>query len=332
MGPLLLLAAAAVARGAAAQPGEPARFSDEVVVDELLIEAIVVGLDGLPVPDLGREDFVVRTDSRELALHDAVYYSFTEPPPPDAVPGADYRDFESRKFILVFDVPHSPFHTAAGLQARRAVRTWVEGELLADDFVAVVRRDAGLELVRDFTRDRAAVAEALDQFAPPGALALEATGAVALRAHLERTRVGADETSLAAALVRLAEAGSHLPGRKNLLLFSAGPEDPGDLESARLALNTSNTAVYGFDLGGAKTWNQVLRRLCSGTAGVFFERFDTGRGQLRSVEKELRGYYLISLTPDPEHPLLPSEYRHLRVEARKRQLRVRALPSQRPLG
>jgi len=328
---LLLAAAAGLAGPAAGQAGTQGGFVDQVLVNELLIEAIVVGLDGMPVPDLGREDFLVRTGERKLALHDAVYYSFTEPPPA-AEPGAEPRPVESRKFILFFDVPRTALQATAFAQARRTVRAWIENDLLAADLVAVASRDTALELNLDFTRDRAAVAGWLVPGGTQGGPVAEAPDVPSLRTHLERTAAGRPDATLAGALLRLAEAGSHLPGRKNVILFSAGGEGAGDLEAARLALNSSNTAVYGFHLIGSRDWARTFERLCTGTMGAFFERFDTSRGQLQRVERELRGYYLLSLTPDPDHPLLLSEYRHLKVGARKAQLRVRALPSQRPLG
>src|SRR5512139_1525841 len=87
----------------------------EVVVTLKLVQVFVVDKKGNPVPDLGKEDFVIRDNGRAQVISEFERHSLNLPSPAPESPPANLeptplqppRDLMPRKFIILFDFSYN---------------------------------------------------------------------------------------------------------------------------------------------------------------------------------------------------------------------------------
>lgn len=335
----LLLAAA----GAAAQEAPRPAFEDTLRVEEVLIDVLVTDAEGNVVIGLGADDFRVASGGEELPVAAVSFYSSRDFLGPalagGAAPALEEEAAEApveRHFVLLF---HRPPLAAGGdpeLQQRlpgtaRRARLWLEQDLLPSDRVAVLGWDGELLLLQDFTRDREALARAIE---------VACAGGLDARRWPSRSAAGEGPSPLAARswgageaesvidpLPALAELLAELPGRKNLVLLGSDLPRPGaatgdgdgdPYRRAERALNDANVALYAVDLLG-RGRQAGADRLAAATGGESFFRMRSALDPLRDIARRTSGYYLLAVrAPAGEG------YRPLEVTVRHPELAVRA--------
>jgi len=351
LGSTLLLLTAGLAAAAAAQAPPAARFGEQVEVREVLLDVLVTDPQGDVVVGLGKDDFKVTEDGKPVPVDSVTFYSnrrFLGTPEEAKRRGIDLAAVpEERYFVLFFHDQREASTEAPGLLSRqldaaRRAREWVRQDLTPSDWVAVLSYDRKLEVHADFSRDRGALAQAIDDAVigkdpggnwpsrqPPGS-------GPSLLAHLPAGNALRDKTAtIQAALTTLAAALGPLRGRKNLLLFTTGF---GELNAIgqyvpdlRLdtpmieALNTRDVAVYAIDLtpvGTEHTMSNAMSHLASETGGRYLFDVTNYLEPLREIAKDTSGYYLLSYSA--RHPQGKSGYQEVKVEVRNPQFRVRA--------
>lgn len=357
---LLLLAPAA---GGAQEPPPPdqppaGEFGEEVEVTEVFLDVLALDRKGRVVPDLTADDFEVREDGHPVEVTSVTYYTTRyedleaagTPTPREGGQAAPAELPAARYFILFFHdqrgaVTNESELTRHRLDSARYARLWVQNDMQGSDWIAVVRFDQDLTVLSDFTQDRDALEKAIE-----AAVLDKRTGA--MRPSVRRRTVASsaapsllqglpDGFKLPEAATRtydavrlVAEAAGHVVGRKNLLLFTLGF---GDIDSAfrsadkryypamEEALNANNVAVYPIDLAGPSVeapQTAFLSQLADDTGGELFKTFHSYAEPFRRIGAQNTGYYLVTFRS--EHPAGESGYQEIRVEVKRKGVRVRA--------
>lgn len=344
----LVLAALAVlvgTRPALSQEPGPERFGEEIVVSEVLLDALVTDKQGRVILGLGKDDFSVEENGQPVEVAGVTFYSSQErvASAPLELPGFDLSDIpEDRYFILFVQEVRSSgggIHSLRLRQQRaaRELRDWLSTELPPADVVAVVSYGYKLKVHQDFTRDRQALASAIDQAVrgsdpeqqwpsrkPPeselGPLRKALPSGKALRKQSRHIYAG---------LQLLAEAAATVPGRKNLVFLGVGLDPMRSTEYHRIfptieALNDANVAVYTLDLVPSEiehTSRHSLNHLAIATGGDFFYNFVRFGGPLERIAESTSGYYMIAYRS--EHPAGESGFQRVKVKLSNPEFRVR---------
>lgn len=344
---------AAAALPAAAQAPEVERpFEEEIAVTEVLLDVLVTDRQGNVIVGLGPEDFVVREDGEPVAVSDVTFYSSSVPAESAAELAAKGVEVdrvpEDRYFVLFFDDVAKYQGSGVNLMQRqmragRDAKQWLRESLAPADWVAVAGFDRKLELHQDFTRDREAIAAAIDR-AVRGDEGLQnwpsrrgdEDGAPSLADDLP-----SGEELLRAtprvydALALVARAAADVRGRKNLVYFGIGfgdvdsfgqyREDPRYYPEMERALNDANVAVYPVDVtpqGVEHPFENALSQLATDTGGRYFPFPTSFATPLDRISGESSGYYLIAY--QARHPRGEAGFQEVEVDTVDRSLRVRA--------
>lgn len=233
---------------------QDARFADELDVEVVNLDVNVVGEDGAPVSGLAVEDFAVLDDGQPVRV---THFASSQAAEAEAAPA---------HLVLLFD--DAEIEPADRGTAFARVRMQLDRLLGPNDRVLVARQGNGLQVEQPFTSDRALVEEALQRLersspgVPPDVVTRRAVlseirmgdaasanalgSAPVLGGEMQKDTEQSAATSLAsvrsyaasrrdhalrslAALDRLISALTGLPGRKAVLLVSAGYDlRPGD--------------------------------------------------------------------------------------------------------
>ncbi len=347
---LSVLALVLVSALAAQEP--QAGFEEEIEVSEVQLDVLVTNSRGEVVIGLEPADFVVTEDGAPVELETAVFYSnrtFEAPTETARRLGVSDVVPADRYFILFFhdERRSEPALAARRLDAARWVKDWIRKDLAGRDHVAVVRYDAKLAVVQDFTADREAMLAAVDQAMkwkdtggnwPSRQPPLEA-GPSLLRRLPEGLALRDRTTRIYDALGLVAEASAELTGRKNIVLLSVGfgplngfpatRPDPRYYATMTRTLNDSNVAVYPVDLlpnladPGAvgDALKGSLTNLATDTGGTYYGQFATFAEPLRQIAEDTSGYYLLSYRAP--HPRGEAGYQAVEVRTHNREFRVR---------
>jgi VWFA-related protein len=323
-------------------------LSERIVVREVLLDVLVTDKEGEVVRGLGPEDFLVEEDGEPRAVSGVIFYGGPEELQASGVAGEVRTD---RYFILLFDDllrTQQSSLVSAQLDAGRWTKRWIEDELLPNDQVAVLSYDYRLKVHLDFSRDRAAIGEAIDNAilarrAPDRGRRDDERVSVrdspSLLVNLPTGKTLRKESgNLEQALELIGQAAEGIVGRKNLILIGAGfgdlafgryLPDPRYYPPMQQALNTGNVAVYSLDLlaalGGGPGSNPLgdsLSSLSHDTGGRYYFNFLNAAVPLRAIADDNAGYYLISYRS--EHPSGEHGYRKIDVKTRAPGYDVRA--------
>jgi VWFA-related protein len=347
-------AAVQAAPPAAAQdnPQQPPRFGEKIEVREVLLDALVTDAQGNVIVGLGKEDFVVRENSKPVDLTGVTFYSNRR-----LLKGSDVlakkgiridQIPEDRYFVLFFDdqkvhAVDAPVLLTQQIEAGRRAKEWLS-QLLANDWVAVVSYDLKLKVHQDFTHDRQLLAAAVDDAVKgkdaetnwPSRIAAQPSGP-SLLAGLPRCNELRDRTgTIYEGLQLLARAAGNIPARKNLILFTNGfgrinpfgqyQPDPRYYPPMVQALNSNDVAVYTVDLWppGASnhTMSDSLNQVAAETGGRYVFNMTNYLTALEQISKENNGYYLLSYRS--EHPGGTSGYQRVEVKTVNPEFKVKA--------
>ena len=204
---------------------------EEVVVERLVIDAHIIGADGNPIPELTRDDIVVKIDGRPVILEDVEWLPADKPETDvSALVGIETEEAErfrqdappGRLIVFFFQHDASQISRLHGLvrmshQARRFLAT-----LLETDRIAVVSYDSHLKLRQDFTSDREKILKAISASvstspAPPPDL----SGRPSLGRYFDgdgAKKAGTPDRAIEV----LARALEPLPGGKSIVFFGWG--------------------------------------------------------------------------------------------------------------
>jgi VWFA-related protein len=322
-------------------------FQERIQVREVLLDVLVTDRRGNPVVGLGPEDFVVSENGERREVTGVTYYGGVGELSGSGVEGETRSD---RYFILFFhdQKQAAPFLTAAQLDTGRWTKRWVD-QLLPNDQVAVMGYDVRLKLYQDFTRDQAAIVQAIED-ASLGKKEADRWKTVSepeldpnspsLAVNLPTGKTLARQSrKLQQALALVGEAAEGIAGRKNLLLFSVGfgdiddfglyTPDPRYYPPMKQALNNGNVAVYAIDTvgssrgnPGARDINDALSAIANDTGGHYYSTFINALAPLERVAEDNIGYYLLSYRS--EYEAGTSGYREVDVDTQDSSFQVRA--------
>lgn len=345
----VLVAMPALAQDEAQRP--QGQFGEELAVTEVLLDVLVTDAQGNVIIGLGPEDFVVQEGGEPVDVTGVTFYSNRRlaGPAPAALEGRLELETlpEDRYFILFFDdqrqreADTTVNVVARQLDAARRAKEWVKKELLPNDWVAVASYDFKLKLQSDFTRDKKALAKAIDaaiQGKDPERnwpSRAEGTAEPALLDGLPQGESLRKETlRVYDAVQALAEAAGDIRGRKNLVLFTTGfgqinsvgqyLEDPRYYPPMMQALNDNNVAAYTVDLTPLQTQHVMsdsMNQLAEETGGRYFFNFTNFLTPLAQIADENNGYYLLSY--QSRHPQGESGYQKVQVRTKNSQFRVK---------
>lgn len=346
---ILLAAGPALAQEDESQPS--GEFGEQLSVTEVLLDVLVTDRQGNVIIGLGPEDFVVREDGEPVEVTGVTFYSnrLLAGPPPEELEGRLEIDPlpEDRYFVLFFDDQRQREAdtelnmVSRQIEAARRAKQWVGQELLPNDWVAVASYDFKLKLQTDFTRDREALARAIDDAIrgkDPEMNWPSRTEEVQEPALLDGLpqgeRLGKETLRIYDALRVLANAAGDVRGRKSLILFTTGfgqinnvgqyLEDPRYYPPMMEALNDNNVAAYMVDLTpntAQHTMSDGMNQLADETGGRYFFNFTNFLTPLTQIAEENNGYYLLSY--QSRHPAGESGYQKVQVRAKNPQFRVK---------
>lgn len=319
-------------------------FSDETVVDEVLLDVLVTDKKGRVVLGLGKDDFVVRENGEPMEINSVAFYSnrrFLGDPGVASAIGVDPDTVPvDRYFVLFFHRQNHllPRLGANLMNAGHRAKQWVRGDLLPNDYVAVAAYDTHLE-IQGFTNDPAAITGAIDEAIRGKDFSPRDLAAPAELPALAESLPEGDADRIYDALRMTAEAVGAVRGRKNLVLYSIGF---GELDAFGFylpdmryypdtiaALNDNNVAVYPVDLLAGdlspvfhgSILDTVLWRLADETGGRFFHNAVNFLTPLEKISEDNNGYYLLSYTT---RRAADDGYQEVDVETRNPKLRARA--------
>jgi len=239
--PGLLFCAGAVAQ---AQPAATPAASQAVIRTEtrlVLVDTVVTDKKGAYVHDLVLKDFKVWEDNKEQSIKS---FSFEADP---ASPAGNQK----RYLVLFFD--NSTMNPGDQIRARQAAAKFIDNNAGPNRLMAVVNFGGSVQIAQNFTAD----ADRLKQV-------VSGVKSSAVSPNVEVASIGMPRLGGAAAdygarsvvlaLRSLAKNLAGVPGRKTLILFTAGfplnSEIRSEVTAAIDACNKANVAIYPIDVRG----------------------------------------------------------------------------------
>src|SRR6202050_3447451 len=264
---------------AAQQAQSPARGPIKAETREVRVDVVVTDKKGNYVQDLATKDFQVFEDDKQQPINS---FSF----------GADPNaPIEAKRHYMVLFFDNSSMDLGDQPQARAAAGKFIDAYAGPDRVMAVVNFGGSLQFTQNFTMDvnrlkQAVSGISISSLAPNASASNSAAGsnagsmgaapASAMNAGMSTSGMQSGLPSLGNAegnfgaytlllsLRQLAKSLTPIPGRKSLILFTAGfelnPERFSELTATIDACNKANVAVYPLDVRGlVATMGQMLR-------------------------------------------------------------------------
>jgi VWFA-related protein len=224
----------------------------------VLVDTVVTDKKGNYIRDLTQKDFRVWEDNKEQIVK--TFSAETDA----SAPSGEQRHY----LILFFD--NSTMNMTDQSQARAAALKFLDGNTGANRYIAIVNFGGTLQVAQNFTTDAERLKQAVRNISfsasSPNAGAASAQPVQTLPAGIPQ--VGNVQTNfgvrtLLLALRNMAKGLASVPGRKTLVLLSAGfplnpadpnlPEQMSELTAAIDSCNKANVAIYPIDVRGLTT-------------------------------------------------------------------------------
>jgi VWFA-related protein len=330
---------------AAQQPGaQPPRYSEQVQVNAVLVDAIVTDRSGHQILGLNKDDFIVRENGTPQQIDSVDYFTnrrlLTEQESKAPFKAEQIRS--DRYFVIFLDKPAAPQLLSDVIVAEQAAVRFVKERLQPGDHVAVVGHDVRLKVFSDFSADKAALTRALDdavRFGLGVTRVPEKAGHDSILKNVDMARMMSGSGTVYEAVEVLAQALRPIQARKELILISPGVLEQGQTIFAGMpsesryyrpmiqALNAANVTVYPINLlRDASIIDPIihttLEHMAAETNGQYFRGVVNFDNPLRKIEHESSGYYLITYRSNK--PRGASGYQKIDVSLRNPEFQVRA--------
>ncbi len=257
---LMIGVLAALGHAALGQQPNPPVFKSQS--NMVLVDTVVTDKHGQYIKDLSVKNFRVWEDGKPVEIQT---FTFQADP---ASPLSNRKHY----FVLLFD------DTTLGVteqpQARQAAVKFLESSTSTNRYVAVADLQGSLRITQNFTTDVARLKRAVQnpKFAPIGSSDMGSADVLSLGSMEETYGV----RTWILALGELAKSLARVPGRKTVVLFTAGfPVTAGaisDLTSAMNECNRANVAVYPVDARGLVTGVSATSELFRFVPAVYIQR------------------------------------------------------------
>ncbi len=220
----------------------------------VLVDTVVTDKKGNYIRDLAAKDFKVWEDNKEQPIKS---FSFGE----DA---ASPDKGEKRYLVLFFD--NSTMDTGDQMRARQAAAQFIDANAAPNRLIAVVDFGGAVHIAQNFTADAARLKQvvaglktsAVSPNAAPVQVASLSTPPIGASSfgmpYLGNAEADFGARNVMLALRSLAKSLGTVPGRKTLVLLTAGfsvtPELQSELTAVISTCNRNNVAVYPLDVRG----------------------------------------------------------------------------------
>lgn len=302
----------------AQQQPQPPAFGEKLDVNVVLLDAIVTDSSGHQILGLDKNDFVVKENGVEQPI-DAVDYFTNRQLLTEQEKNAPFKVEqvrEKRYFIFFFDKPTSGQLWQYISVARNAARDFIKTQMRPGDQVAIAGHDVRLKIFSDFTSDKKQLLAALDDVAKfsKGITEKSGTKGESILASMSMGEMMSGSGTVYEGLEVLGNALRPIPGRKNLILFSAGIYEPGQeardgiiIDKSRYydpmieSLNSADVTVYAMNLlrndaPSAPIFHQTMEEMTADTNGTYYRYAVSFSPILKKIEQMNNGYYLVSYT------------------------------------
>src|ERR1700676_3573733 len=268
----------------------------------VLVDAVVTDKKVNYVHDLAQKDFKVFEDNKEQQIA-----SFSA--------GADIAvQANAQKHYLILFFDNASMAPPDQIQARGAAAKFVQANAGPDRMMAVVDFGGTLRIVQNFTANadalRSAVSGVKTSYVDSNAAASAAvpvTVAATVLSSISNAEADYGARTMLLAVRSLAKNLRSVPGRKMMVLFSAGfaltPENESELIATIDACNKSNVAIYSLDVRGlvaATPGGSARNQVTSGKPRAVSQQ-STGKKSLRRPGLVLASYSA-GAEADPQHP------------------------------
>ena len=340
---VLTLVTLSLALPAAAQ--QPS-FGERVDVNAVLIDVVVTDRSGNQILGLTKDDFVVKENGVRQTIDSVDYFTSRRllNDREEKLPFDVERIKEERYMVFFFDKPEGAGMFEQLARARNAVNEFIDEDMGGSDRVAIVGHDVRLKVYSDFTADKSQLKRALRDVATFGnglTRPVAGSGPLSILRNIDLSEMSGGTGTVYEAIRVLAESLRPLRGRKNLVLFSPGIHEPGELvrngmllgtsrfyEPMVQALNASNVTVYAANLNTAvvtdAVFHQTLERMTAETNGEYFRHSVSFDPILDQISKATGGYYL--LTYRSQKPSGAHGFQKVSVSINNSEFRVKARP------
>jgi len=251
---LVLAAVSPVARAQAPADSGVIRTDTKLV----LVDSVVTDKKGNYIRDLTAKEFKVFEDGKEQAIK-----SFSSESDPASGP--------NRKHYLVLLFDNSTMNFGDQARARDAAAKFIQSNGGPNRLMAIANFGGALQIAQNFTDDTERLKNVVNgvKFS---AVAPNASDANAPQLATQMASFGARD--LLYALTDLAKGLNSVPGRKTVILITAGfpltPEIMSEATATISACNKSNVAIYPIDVRGLATLAPPIARLTAPEPGVHF--------------------------------------------------------------
>jgi VWFA-related protein len=245
-------AGAATAAPQAQQPQQPAPGGSVLttVTREVRVDVVVTDKKGNYVRDLKKEDFKVWEGNKEQGVNNFTF-------------GADpARPLDQQRHYMVLYFDNSSMDLSDQPQARQAAQKFIDANAGPDRVMAVMDFGGSLNVEQNFTTDAVKLKAAVSGIHTS---AVESNASASndgspVNPGLQSIGNAAQEFGAYTMLLSLRSVAKNLaaiPGRKSLILFTAGfglsPDRMSELTATIDACNKANVAVYPVDVRGLTT-------------------------------------------------------------------------------
>jgi VWFA-related protein len=240
----LFIAAVAAGQQPASSQASPQAYPADpnsvirVETNVVLVDAVVTDKKGNYVRDLKQKDFKVFEDGKEQTIKS---FSFEADP-------ASPLNSQPRYLVLLFD--NSTMNFGDQAIARKAAVSFIDSNAGPNRLMAIANFSGGLQITQNFTSDVAR----LKAVVSGTSIAMGPTANDSRPGGLGRAAGNFGARNMILAIRELAKDLKNIPGRKTLVLLTAGfrvtPELLSDATATIDMCNRSNVAIYPIDVRG----------------------------------------------------------------------------------
>jgi len=217
----------------------------------VLVDTVVTDKKGNYIQDLALKDFHVWEDNKEQAIKT---FSF------EAAPASPLRS-QRHYMILFFD--NSTMGTGDQVLARQAALKFIDANAGMNRLMAIVDFGGSLQIAQNFTQDTERLKNVINGVKFSAVAPNAGSTGLGPVPQLATAAAGFGARDVILSLRSLAKSLGVVPGRKTLILFTAGfPLDQELLSEVTATVdvaNKSNVAIYPIDVRGLVAPNGSLR-------------------------------------------------------------------------